>query len=139
MMRITLTIPGSTVILADFGLTSVSGLELDQERQVQVSESVRAYAVIALPRQNRMTALSFSVTRQHAHAAAAASWLVGHEATIPDTGLLTVVGLGAAGQRVERYLANAVLQGMRGRIIGVSTIQEYKFTGGTFTATKPTS
>ena len=137
-MRITLAIPGTTIVLSDFGTTSVSGLDLDQERQVQVSESVRAYAVQALPRQNRATTLGFSVTRQHANAAAAASWLVGHEATIPDTGLLTMIGLGASGQRVERYLANAVLTSIRGKIIGVSTIQDYRFTGGSFSPTKPT-
>jgi len=138
-VRITITSAGTTIVLADFGVTSVSGLDLDQGRQVQVSDSVRAKAVTALPRQNRTTTITFSVTRHHANAAAATSWLVGHEATIPDTGLLTVIGLGASGQRIERYLGGAALTGIRGKIIGVSTIQEYHFTGGSFSSTKPSS
>lgn len=136
-MRITINAAGTTVVLADFGTTSVSGLEIGQERQVQVSQSVRAHDQTALPRQNRSTQIGFSVTRQHANAAAATAWLLGHEATIPDSGVLTATGLGANGQRVERYLANAVLQSLRGKIIGVTTIQDYRFTGGSFTTTKP--
>lgn len=121
---------GDRIVLAEHGLESPSGLTITTAGAVQVAEFVRAEHAQPIARGNRRTSISFRVTRQHRDALDAQRFLVDHRLGMIWDGLLILEFRGPVGQRVERYLRDAVVESADGNHIGATTITQYQITGG---------
>lgn len=126
------------IVLADDGFESPNDYQVSVRRTVQRAKRLRADTQQSLPRYNRETVVTFSVTRIHTNTQAAEKFVLEHETKVPDEGLLTVRSK-EVGVVVNRYMADACVELVTLRYSGANSFASYSITGGKMLTQKPTT
>ncbi len=118
--------------LAAGGLQGATGANWDGQQVNDEAEFFRAAAVTYFPRGNRSTRFGFGVNLSFNSEAAAIAFAVSHFNDIPSQGDIVVVD--DAGT-VAYKLANAVLDSITPRVVGIFVFVRYDFLGGVWAST----
>jgi hypothetical protein len=123
-----------SVTISGGGKESPADCSLEGVRVIQLAQRLRAAGITPLYRQNRQNTFSGTVTREHATTAAAETFLLTHENSLPDQDTLTIKSDADA---TLLTISNAVCVLCRTRYKGSSTITTYQFVGGVVTEPEP--
>jgi hypothetical protein len=104
-----------------------AGLRLNGKRVLQVSEKYRKVDVAVFDRKNLRNTFTFQVKRRpFASLALAESFILLHEATLPNAGLITFY----VGEGSEFYMRGGIDSVDLVEQMGVSTVWSYTLIGG---------
>lgn len=123
--------------LSEIGELSPDSLRVNGKRLTQISAALRAASSQIWNRQNTVTTITFSITREHADVRAAEEYLIQHEADIPSSGICEFICHDESGGESSFYLDTGCLETTEAYNIGCSTIHSYTLIGGRITSTKP--
>jgi hypothetical protein len=129
-MKITL----GTFSLADGGDASPGDLRIDGRHSVQTAEFLRASNVTPVARGNKVNTITFWCEREHASYADAQSFLITHNATMPDSGTLTIQTEPFEGGVIQFTAVAAAVESDHGaQIAGIVTRHQYTIICGQLT------
>jgi hypothetical protein len=112
-----------------------TNLKVNSSRKVQIVEYLRGPQVVANPRQNHKTSISFQVQREWPDTDSASKFMLTHPLTIPDSG--TGIFISEGNSKITIYLASTCVEVTNGNQIGCRTFHEYTIVGGELTTIKP--
>jgi hypothetical protein len=98
---------------------------------VEIGRYIRATAAIPYNRANRVSTISFSVTRECASALAAELFCLTHLRDLLREGTLYIHAQSAAGGTEQITLSNAIVQDVQCRHVGLTVLVAYQIVGGT--------
>jgi hypothetical protein len=133
-MKITL---GSVVIAGSSMREGPVGFTIDGQRVIEDQDFFRAEYMEFAYRGNRSFTISFSVTREHGDLPTAESFMMTHEATIPDTALLTIETSTSNQNPRKVWFSSAQLQKLKVNQLGMTTITQYVILVGQPLTVKP--
>ena len=131
-----LTKEGTTIWLAgqsgtgEREFSSVSGLQVAGQINVQENQFIRAAAATQVDRKNLATTVSFGTTRKFPTATAAELFALDYDNTQPRTGTLILESPQPGGGVSRRYMRGAVVDPPGREVIGVTVLLHYTVRGG---------
>jgi hypothetical protein len=129
-----MTITIGTFSLADGGDASPGDLRINGKHSVQTAEFLRAANVTPLARGNKVNTISFWCEREHTSYADAQSVLITHNATMPNSGALTIQTEPFEGGIIQFTAQAAAVESDEGtQIAGIVTRHQYTIICGQLT------
>lgn len=129
-MKITL----GTFSLADGGDASPGDLRINGKHSVQAAEFLRVANITPFARGNKVNTITFWCEREHASYADAQSFLITHNATMPDSGTLIIQTEPFEGSVTQFTAFAAAVESDEGaQIAGIVTRHQYSVVCGQLT------
>ena len=119
--------------LAAGGAESPEDLRVEGRREVQAVALLRAASAAVLPRGNRLNAISFTITREHASYGEAEGFLFAHAATLPASGTVSFFCEDLGGAQVLYTAEAAAIRSDFGAQRGITTTHRYQILCGPIT------
>jgi hypothetical protein len=128
-----MTITIGNFSLADGGDASPGDLRINGKHSVQTAEFLRVSNATPFARGNKVNTITFWCVRDHASYADAQSFLISHNATMPDSGTLTITTEPFEGGITQFTVASAAVESDDGVQMGIATKHTYTVICGALT------